>query len=356
MSRRGFGTFDVADLSAAGGSLELSCPKERRSSTVRDHSPLGRCGPNRTIELTSKVNETLVPKPSKLPGLRRLLPDRGGRRRLQLARRSSRPSSRARSRRTSPPRGLRDEKLESWLPERSRRSRAARSSLTATASRTRRSSIATSVAARVRRRASEARPPGHVARSRCRSRESLAPRRAGYLTEASSDARSRGRAHGHWVWIVIIVVRRLGADGLLRSRTARQVGARSKRPRARARAASVPAERHGPGGPAGLQNSCGRVTHGSVGSTPAPLRSTISLADGVAAVALGERAPPPMVIGSFHGRHPWFCAVAGDDQDAEEQGGDRECGEEVPHAHTLNVIRLAVGRPSLVSGTRLSLR
>ena len=31
-------------------------------------------------------------------------------------------------------------------------------------------------------------------------------------------------------------------------------------------------ERHGPGGPAGLQNRCGRVTHGSVGSTPAPLR------------------------------------------------------------------------------------
>jgi hypothetical protein len=34
-------------------------------------------------------------------------------------------------------------------------------------------------------------------------------------------------------------------------------------------------ERHGPGGPTGLQNRCGRVTHGSVGSTPAPLRSTL---------------------------------------------------------------------------------
>src|SRR5207247_1836661 len=33
-----------------------------------------------------------------------------------------------------------------------------------------------------------------------------------------------------------------------------------------------PPERHGPGGPAGLQNQCGRVAHGSVGSTPAPLR------------------------------------------------------------------------------------
>jgi len=32
------------------------------------------------------------------------------------------------------------------------------------------------------------------------------------------------------------------------------------------------AERHGPGGPAGLQNQCGRAAHGSVGSTPAPLR------------------------------------------------------------------------------------
>ncbi len=36
------------------------------------------------------------------------------------------------------------------------------------------------------------------------------------------------------------------------------------------------AERHGPGGPAGLQNSCGRVAHGSVGSTPAPLRQAKS--------------------------------------------------------------------------------
>ena len=34
------------------------------------------------------------------------------------------------------------------------------------------------------------------------------------------------------------------------------------------------AERHGPGGPVGLQNQCGRATHGSVGSTPAPLRQT----------------------------------------------------------------------------------
>ena len=39
---------------------------------------------------------------------------------------------------------------------------------------------------------------------------------------------------------------------------------------------TLPAERHGPGGPAGLQNQCGRVTHGSVGSTPAPLRHELS--------------------------------------------------------------------------------
>src|ERR671935_2284280 len=36
---------------------------------------------------------------------------------------------------------------------------------------------------------------------------------------------------------------------------------------------TLAAERHGPGGPTGLQNRCGRATHGSVGSTPAPLRS-----------------------------------------------------------------------------------
>ena len=36
------------------------------------------------------------------------------------------------------------------------------------------------------------------------------------------------------------------------------------------------AERHGPGGPAGLQNLCGVVTPRSVGSTPAPLRQAVS--------------------------------------------------------------------------------
>src|SRR5207249_7922824 len=33
-------------------------------------------------------------------------------------------------------------------------------------------------------------------------------------------------------------------------------------------------ERHGPGGPAGLQNQCGVVAPRSVGSTPAPLRNS----------------------------------------------------------------------------------
>ncbi len=35
-------------------------------------------------------------------------------------------------------------------------------------------------------------------------------------------------------------------------------------------------ERHGPGGPAGLQNRSGRVTHGLGGSTPSPLRQQIA--------------------------------------------------------------------------------
>ena len=49
----------------------------------------------------------------------------------------------------------------------------------------------------------------------------------------------------------------------------------------RARTTRVPpvasaAERHGPGGPAGLQNLCGVVAPRSVGSTPAPLRQAES--------------------------------------------------------------------------------
>ncbi len=47
------------------------------------------------------------------------------------------------------------------------------------------------------------------------------------------------------------------------------------------------AERHGPGGPAGLQNQCGRAAHGSVGSTPAPLRSRVK--DGAIVFPPGSR-------------------------------------------------------------------
>ena len=41
---------------------------------------------NRTVELTGKVNESLIPKLSKLDGFQGLLPDRGRQRHLQLAR------------------------------------------------------------------------------------------------------------------------------------------------------------------------------------------------------------------------------------------------------------------------------
>ena len=45
------------------------------------------------------------------------------------------------------------------------------------------------------------------------------------------------------------------------------------------------AERHGPGGPAGLQNRPGRATHGLLGSTPGPLRCS--------SAALGSRRAKP---------------------------------------------------------------
>jgi len=58
-------------------------------------------------------------------------------------------------------------------------------------------------------------------------------------------------------------------------------------PRPPSPVASTP-ERHGPGGPAGLQNLCGVVTPRSVGSTPAPLRWAVS---GVL-VPIGARSRP----------------------------------------------------------------
>ena len=41
------------------------------------------------------------------------------------------------------------------------------------------------------------------------------------------------------------------------------------------------AERHGPGGPAGLQNRPGRATHGLLGSTPGPLRELFTFVNGL---------------------------------------------------------------------------
>jgi hypothetical protein len=62
--------FDcLTDLSAAGSSFELSCPDRNKEhhmhATIRRYDGVDQ---NRTTELTSKVNETLVPKLSKLPG------------------------------------------------------------------------------------------------------------------------------------------------------------------------------------------------------------------------------------------------------------------------------------------------
>ena len=47
-------------------------------------------------------------------------------------------------------------------------------------------------------------------------------------------------------------------------------------PRAASTRLRLPAERHGPGGPTGLQNRCGVAAPRSVGSTPAPLRKAES--------------------------------------------------------------------------------
>jgi hypothetical protein len=62
--------FDCrTDLSAAGSSSELSVPKGTKEhqmfATIRRYDGVDQ---NRTTELTSKVNETLVPKLRKLPG------------------------------------------------------------------------------------------------------------------------------------------------------------------------------------------------------------------------------------------------------------------------------------------------
>jgi hypothetical protein len=62
--------FDChTDLSAAGSSFELSCPERNEGAhmfaTIRRYDGVDQ---NRTTELTSKVNTTLVPKLNNLPG------------------------------------------------------------------------------------------------------------------------------------------------------------------------------------------------------------------------------------------------------------------------------------------------
>ena len=80
-------------------------------------------------------------------------------------------------------------------------------------------------------------------------------------------------------------------------------------------AASVRLERHGPGGPAGLQNSCGRVTHGSVSSTPAPLRHPLTH-------TVWPRSPSENVLPPVDRLLPRQASLVlcspGHDQDAEE--------------------------------------
>jgi len=60
----------VPSLSAAGSSFGLSCP-DRNTRRISMHATIRRyegVDQNRSAELTSKVNETLVPKLEKLPG------------------------------------------------------------------------------------------------------------------------------------------------------------------------------------------------------------------------------------------------------------------------------------------------
>ena len=65
------------------------------------------------------------------------------------------------------------------------------------------------------------------------------------------------------------------------------------RPLRERRSTSVRDGAAGPGGPAGLQNPCGRATHGSVGSTPAPLRFPC-LTDSAVRPRSPSRTPPPV--------------------------------------------------------------
>ena len=66
-----------------------------------------------------------------------------------------------------------------------------------------------------------------------------------------------------------------------------------------------------------------------------------SAADGAPAVAFREGASAD-VDRLFPGETTMVLRSSGNDQDAEEYGGDRERDEEVPHAHGRNVFGAAV--------------
>ena len=156
----------------------------------------------RINEVVGKVNETLVPKLQRASGLRRLLPDRGQRRRHQLARslrdlRAGRRSPRRSSRSGSPTRTS-----TRRFPTR-RRSRAARSSRRPTAS------------SPSRRPERAVVPPGRARHRRALPRSRQSPCRNG--PETLNESRSRG------TWAVSTgTVLRCCFNALLSERRARE--------------------------------------------------------------------------------------------------------------------------------------
>src|SRR5207253_11419749 len=81
---------------------------------------------------------------------------------------------------------------------------------------------------------------------------------------------------------VVDAVRLIGCQGAswLHGRTSRD------RREAENPLVTLAPERHGPGGPTGLQNRCGVATPRSVGSTPAPLRQETTVRPSKAAEQL----------------------------------------------------------------------
>jgi hypothetical protein len=104
------------DPSAAGGSFELTCPD--RNKEYRMHATIRRyegVDQTRSVELTSKVNETLIPKLSKLPGFAGyylLETDDGVFSSLGLFETSDQGKESS----NVVASWIRDEKLESWIP------------------------------------------------------------------------------------------------------------------------------------------------------------------------------------------------------------------------------------------------